>query len=430
MPQFDGFAGEGFVAQCAHCGAAQGIVLGARVPPCRFCGAPEPITGSMRARLGQAAHRLAAVAAKEHRRLLTVRMEAETAIVLGGVTGGATWLVVGGGALLAIGGNLPKGSSFASALTGTAAWRESPSAVWALFALVAGFAVTLSLYFVSVAVARGAGAPPRGLPPLEGGAPRCPLCGGGLTEAGVVRACRYCGARNLIDGKRLDGHVRDLLQAVGDLEAADAAAIAVAHAGNEKLAYLAPLLALFGPLAGALVGAVGAPWNPSLLAAVPILGAPAVIAALVAFTKAPLGVRALSETGPGDPVRIRGAPFRVHAILEALPIGGLPLRLHVVGPEGAGEPSHALWLQEFPSNAMTAFALSPGGGPLEPQAAGSLQPIRVLAVPASGTNGQRAGAVVPNEQPQRIFAHPVSPGAAPIWTLSKTSLDATRIYVA
>jgi hypothetical protein len=383
----------------------------------------------VRARVENAAAMVASIAAREHRRRVRLQRETETVLVLGGVVAGASWLVMGGGALLVIADQLPEDVSLLTALTHESAARESPSAVWALFAWIAGFALSLSLVLVAYARARGTGAPPPGLPPLEGGAPRCRLCGAGLPGGSAVRTCASCGVRNLVDGRALGAQVRELLEALGHLEHAEAEELESAHGIVQRLAWLAPLLPLFGPLAGALVGALGVPWDPVALHVCWLLAAPALVAVLAMTFQSPVRVRRLLDTGPGDLVRIGGASYRVHAVMSDVPVTAQPRTLHVLGPEGAPQPQYAVWLQEYPDDAIVAYAVQPSGSPASPSDVARLATFPVRAVPGPGSDGRATGAIFADEQPVRVFAHPVAAGATPLWTLTRTSLKARRIFV-
>jgi hypothetical protein len=420
---------EGFVAACVQCGAPQSIVLGEHSKPCRHCGTPTPLDGATRSRLEQASHRVDKLAFTEYRRLLQRGRDAETVLTLGGVVVLPVWLLFGGFVRLACGTDWPEGVGTLELLRDEDLGRESPSIAWALWSVLFGFGLSLSLGLWAYARARAVGAPPRALPPLAGGSPRCRLCGAGLTSPGVVRGCVSCGAQNLVDGAAFHAQVSDLSAQLRELEQAEARAVTEAESVLEPLAMKGTLAAFFGPLVGALVGAVTHWWSPSMLFVAALAYAPAALAVVVLLFQSPHRVRAFGSTRPGDRVLVAGASHRVHAVLRGVGQVTSCATLHCVGPEGSPHPTLALEITDFPEFHARVFRIDPGGAALSPADAARLVEFAVEAVPSGASQGARAGAALAHESPLRVFASPAAPGRAPIWTLSPSSTAIRRALV-
>lgn len=404
---------EGFVAGCVTCGAPLHLVLGDRVGPCRHCGTPTPLDGPTRSRLAEATRRIEKVTFFEHLRLIRRGREAETVLVLGGIGVSATWIVLGGGAYLACHAALPDGVSALDVLRSAELGGQSPSVAWTLLSLVVGFGISLGWVLGAFARARGAGAPPRALPPLEGGAPRCRLCGAGLPDPGVVRVCRHCSARNLVDGRNLDRHVGDVLERLQDLERLEAEVVARADETVESTVMWSALFALLGPPLAALVGAWTQTWDPRLFGYAWLAYLPAALAALVLLARTPHRARRFVDTRPGELLRVGGETHRVHAVLHDVhPFTGCQT-LHCVGPAEASFPTLALEVSEYPELRVRAFHVESGGPPLSTEEVARLGELRVET--ASGS--QDSARAIPKESPLRIFAANATPGASPIWLL-------------
>lgn len=412
--------GEGFVAQCQHCGAAQHIVLGAAQSACHHCRATDPLAPAEAHRVAEAAALVGRVAVHEHRRLLFQRLEAETLVVLGVVSSGASWLVLGGAAFAISASSLPDEVGVIDALLGGA--PDSPGATWAMFALLLGAALSASIVCWAFVRFRRSCTPPRALPPLSGGAPRCRLCGGGLGPAGSVRVCRYCGASNLIDGSALRAQVGTLLDQLGELRVAEHAAVDRADSAVFSAAKLSALGPIFLPLAAAVVGDLSGAWFPALLLLLPLAGLPAAIALCVLLFTRGHRVRRFSETRPGDSVRIAGQAFRVHAVLSLYPSANLGEELRLVAPEGASAPTLALVVLEYPEDFSRAFAVTMGGDKLA-----EIQPPHARASIWNGGSPQVS--VEGTEEAVRIFPEGSVPGASPWWTLRPTQVDPRSVFV-
>ncbi|MCB9589899.1 MAG: hypothetical protein H6718_31075 [Polyangiaceae bacterium] len=412
--------GEGFVAQCQHCGAAQQIVLGAALSACHHCRSTAPLPPAEAQRVAEAALLVGRVAVHEHRRLLFQRLEAETMVVLGLASSGGSWLVLGGAAFFISASTLPDGVGVVDALLGGA--PDSPGATWAMFALLLGAALSASILCWAFVRFRKSSTPPRALPPLQGGAPRCRLCGGGLGSAGSVRVCRYCGASNLIDGSALRVQVGTLLDQLGELRVAEHAAANRADSAVFSAAKLSALGPIFLPLGAAVLGDLSGVWFPVLLLLLPLAGLPGAIALCVLLFTRAHRVRRFSETRPGDVVRIAGQAFRVHAVMWLYPSANLGEQLRLVAPEGTSAPTLALHVQEYPEDTGQAFAVAAGGE----RSAGALPPHARVSI---WNGGSPQLSVATDGESVRIFQEGSAVGAAPWWTLKPTQIDPRTVFV-
>lgn len=420
---------EGFVAACAVCGAPLHIVLGEAMAPCLHCRTAEPLDGPTRSRLAEATHRIEKVTFFEHQRRVRRVRETETVLVLGGIGVLATWLVLGGGAYMVCRSSLPDGVGALEVLRSATLGSESPSIAWTLFSLVVGFGISLGWVLIAFARARTAGAPPRALPPLAGGAPRCRLCGAGLSDPGVVRACRHCGARNLVNRRALDEHVDDVLGQLHVLEQTEAAVIASANETVESTAMWSALVALFGPLLAALVGALTQSWDPRLFSYAWLAYVPAGIALGVILLQSPSRVRRFVDTRPGELVRVGGESHHVHAVLRDMyPFIGCQT-LHCVGPVGAPHPTLALEVTDYPDFHVRAFRIEPGGAPLVAVDVAQLAALSVEALPSGTSDGRSQAMALPKESPLRMFAAHPAPGLPPTWTLHPSSEGIQHVFV-
>ncbi len=344
---------QGFTFECQSCGAPVGFVLGAPAHACPYCNNATPLSPQNLARLNKATETAARLAVKEHRRLLSQRMEARGFTVMAGIAVGSTWLVMGGPALLMTLDSLhEKNVSAFEALRGTGASADYGS-TWALFALIFGVGLCFSTLSIAFAKLRLAAKPPLALPPLTGGAPRCHLCGAELGTSGTVRTCGNCGTNNLIAGKTLKRHVSAVGAEIDALLKQETEAADEAGEASFATAAFASLWPLLGTLVAYGIGDLSQVWWPELLWSAVVVAFPGFVALvlLLAGRRIPRAQRLL-DTKVGAAVRIKGRPYRVLSVQK--PPGGKPEWLRLLAPEGTTEAEYAVWLQEFPKDACWA----------------------------------------------------------------------------
>lgn len=413
----------GFVACCVNCGAAQPLALRVPVVPCPHCGAADPLDAATRARVLNVVAQLSRVVAREQRVLAAQLSDVTSLAWMVPVFAVVTWALFGGFALALVGAETEDGflAFLRRAHTASDGFDGGVAMWWLLFALVAGLAVTLSSYLGLLHRIRGQVRVPPSLPPLSAGAPpRCRVCGGLLAGHGVRRACGFCGAANLADGHAVTASTADLTEQLRLLEQRLLGATGVTHDWAFRLIYATaayPIVLILAVPAGLWLPAT----RPDLLWILALLAAPAPIFALLVARQSLPPDPGMAKLRPGDRIRVRGVIHQVHGKLD-VNSGQLPTEvgvLFLIGPDGGGEPTLAAYFYEVSGVAAgRAFAVEPGGAPLEPGAVLS----RVGVDDVAGHSDYAA----PRDEPAiRLFdvAQP-APGSRPRWTLTATDLDA------
>lgn len=422
---------EGFIAPCERCGAPAHLVLGAPVPPCRYCGSASPLGPAAQQRLLHTNRLVSVAAMREHRRLLEARRGLNGAAKFIGIMFGITWAVVGGITLYICAEELGETRMY-EALTQPEAARPVLAATYAIAALFGFFGLAASINTIAIARQRAAIRPPLALPPIEGGPLRCHLCGAGLHGEGAVRSCKSCGAKNLLGRAVLKQRDRSLSEQQERMQQLASAAVREAADVMMKATMgssLAPIILV--PLVAGAASLAAEAWNPALNYVWMGAFAPGLVAVAYLLLKAPLRVRALDEIGVGDEVRVNGLPYHLIGRMrfadseEEEKHRHPPTPLHLLAQANSREPTFALFLEEHTNRRPVAFAMRPGGTPLTDPGRLAGASKATLQAPTP----RQLAWIADGEKSARLFDVSAPLGAGPLWTLDHVGFKKDNAFV-